>query len=73
MSFFPPHSVNPAVTSFAYAPPTISPASPKARFGPALSEWRIMLRFKILASAVPLIAAALVVCSGLLDLSLIHI
>src|SRR4030088_1434079 len=45
---------NQPVTSFVYILPTISPAS----CGPVLSELRFMLRFKILASAVPLFLAA---------------
>ena len=47
--------VNPAVTSFAYAPPTIRL---DVR---SLCEWRNMLRFKILSCAVASIAAALFV------------
>jgi hypothetical protein len=53
--------VNGAVTSFVYAVQTKSPVHHRAR----LSEWRIMLRFKILASAVPLIVAGLLARSEL--------
>jgi len=46
--------VNPPVTSFVYTSPTISPASL-----PSLSaRGCVLLRFKILASAAPLIVAA---------------
>ena len=49
-----PRSVNSPVTSFVYAPPTMSP------WGPAdlSASERVMLRFKILASVVPLLVAA---------------
>jgi hypothetical protein len=49
----PTPAVNSAVTSFVYTPPTISPAYP----GAGNSERRFMLRFKILASSIPLIVA----------------
>jgi hypothetical protein len=54
--------VNPAVTSFVYASPTIKP---REYPGLGISERRFMLRFKILASAVPLILAALFARGGL--------
>src|ERR1700733_13130819 len=55
-----PHRhVNPTVTSFVYAPPTISPAYG----GLQSSGWR-MLRFKILASVVPLAMVAVFARGG---------
>ena len=44
-------AVNSPVTSFVYGLPTISPAYP----GVGISEWRFMLRFRILASSIPLL------------------
>jgi hypothetical protein len=58
--------VNPAVTSFVYAPPTISPAHLCRGFGLVLSEWRVMLRF-VLVFTVSLIAASLLLHGNLLD------
>ena len=54
--------VNSPVTSFVYILPTISPA---VAAGLAVSEC-LMLRFKILASVVPLIAVAIFARGGLL-------
>src|SRR3984957_4252333 len=54
-------AVNPAVTCFIYPSPTIRPRVS----GPECAG-RSMLRFKILASAIPLIAAALFARGGLL-------
>ena len=53
--------VNRPVTSFVYTLPTISPAYP-AGFGSV--DPRIMLRFKVLASAVPLLVAAVFARGG---------
>ena len=53
--------VNQPVTSFVYDLPTISPL-----FAGPVEQVRIMLRFKILASAVPLLVAALFARGGLL-------
>lgn len=50
------HRVNPVVTSFLYAPTTISPRVLRVQ----AERVRIMLRFKALVSAVPLIVAAIV-------------
>src|SRR3984957_16261323 len=60
LSAVPDRHVNPTVTSFVYAPPTISPAC----CGLGWSERRIMLRFKILASVVPLLFAAVFARGG---------
>src|ERR1700733_16294372 len=60
LSAVPDRQVNPTVTSFVYAPPTISPAC----CGLGWSERRIMLRFKILASVVPLLFAAVFARGG---------
>jgi hypothetical protein len=53
--------VNLPVTSFVYTLPTISPL-----FAGLVEQVRIMLRFKILASAVPLLVAATFARGGLL-------
>jgi hypothetical protein len=58
-SHVPHRHVNPTVTSFVYAPPTISPAYG----GLQSSGWR-MLRFKILASVVPLAMVAVFARGG---------
>jgi len=56
----PRHPVNPAVTSFVYASPTIGPSRLAA------GVYRcVMLRFKILASAVPLLIVAFFARGGL--------
>jgi len=57
--------VNSPVTSFVYAPPTISPACG----GLALIGWRAMLRLKVLLFSVPLIAGAVIVASYLFPAS----
>jgi hypothetical protein len=54
--------VNQKVTGFVYASPTIDPAF----YGPIGERVRIMLRFKILASAVPLLFAAVLARGELL-------
>jgi hypothetical protein len=53
--------VNFPVTSFVYAPPTISPACG----GLALIGWRVMLRLKVLVASVPLIAGAVIAGASL--------
>jgi hypothetical protein len=54
--FIEAHRINPTVTSFLYAPQTIGAGVSPAQ---AFSSARTMLRFKILVSAVPLLAAAI--------------
>jgi len=53
--------VNFLVTSFVYAPPTISPVC--SCFG--LDEWRAMLRLKVLVFSVPLVAGAVMAGTSL--------
>jgi hypothetical protein len=48
--------VNFPVTSFVYAPPTMSPVCR----GLVLNGWRVMLRLKVLVFSVPLIAGAVI-------------
>jgi hypothetical protein len=57
--------VNFPVTSFVYAPPTISPACG----GLALIGWRAMLRLKVLLFSVPLIAGAVIAAGYLFPAS----
>ena len=57
-----PPPVNSSVTSFVYTLPTISPRV----LGAYAERVRIMLRFKVLASAVPLLIAAVFARGGLL-------